>query len=493
MGVKDLNKLIKNMPYVTGVERDYAYVIVDCSNLITTFLMRHLVKFPKTDEITFSNYSVTCEKPELIVIDYQEQVRHLVNGVLDDLKDIYLKCKSFESFKRMILVSDPTGEYKYKYIYNDDVKMTCIDNKSFSKWAEIKGFKFEDEEYDITFTSKEEEKKVRVAVMAQQVLPRITITRRGEVVLETNTYEEFADYSKEGLDPELSRIYRILYQSTLLIKHKCVFDIVPVVQREIAKWISDKTDIDYYLSDTEADIFIKAYYHEFIKREKDEDEKVLVVSNDTDYVILFGECKDAAYTVLSPFNLSKIRSPYAYWTDVFGDMNTRVLRMLLARLSALYGNDYTCHKRKIVCEEETVNLLPFIFNVNGDSVDDDMDLPPRKSISRFIKDAMVTYHETKAKIDDKVSKGILKEGSVVYQMMNSFRHIDKVVLRDPKLFIGYFETLLIYMNYAYYSSHTDMRTIEIYEDHFKHFIRNHVDTRINYAHLDDERCFKELK
>lgn len=491
MGVKDLNKLIKNMPYVTGVERDYAYIIVDCSNLITTFLMRHLVKFPRTDEIAFKNYTVTCERPELIVIDYNEQVKRLVNGVLDDLKDIYLKCKSFDSFKRMILVSDPTGEYQYKYVYNDDVKMTCIDNKSFSKWADIKGFECGGDEYDITFTSKEEEKKVRVASMAQQLLPRITITRRGEVLMTTDTYEEFAD--ADSLEPELKRIYKILYQSTLLIKHKCVFDVVPVVQREIAKWVIEQDDVEYYLSATEADIFIKAYYHEFIKDEMEEGDKVLVVSNDTDYVILFGECEDVAYTVLSPFNLSKIRSPYAYWTDVFGDMNTRVLRMLLARLSALYGNDYTCHKRKIVCEEETVNLLPYIFNVNGDEVDDDIDLPPRKSISRFIKDARLTYQETRAKLDAKVEKKIVKEGSVVYQMMNSFRHIDKVVLADPKLFIGYFETLLIYMNYAYYTAHTDMRTIEIYEDHFKRFIRNRVDTRINYSHLEDDECFRELK
>lgn len=440
MGVTDLMKLVKDFPGATKIDGEFPYthVIIDCSNLITTFIMRHLTTLQYTSQITFDNYVVKMDRSELIAMCIDDQIEMIVRKVVLDAVDLIHKCEAwFPDLKEIILVSDPSKEYDYSYIYNDNIQMSCVDNMMFSKWMALKRIGYEDE-YDIRFNAKEEERKIRVKSQEAQRLNPIYVYKDNEVV-ETFTEYEFPVVE----DEELNRIHHILRHCSYFIKRGNAMKLIPHIQQQLVRTFADDDVVKYFCSDTEADVFMKGYYLTHLNHEY-----ALVVSNDTDYSILFGEIPEVDVVKLNPFQPYEIRNPFSYWYSLF-DVKGKPLRLLLARLSALLGNDYTCHKRKIVCDPKTVDDWPMLFNCADRSIEEEVTYKNNTSIGKFMRLSQKYYDP------DYVHK--FRNKAQRYRIANMFKHLDAAVMEDESYFKTYYETLLIYMNAEQYDKYTIMK------------------------------------
>lgn len=467
MGVSDLRKLIKDFPGATKVDGEYPYtnVIIDCSNLITTFIMRHLSSLEYTSQITFRNYVVKMDRAELIMLSIDDQIELIIRKVIADTIDLISKCKLWFPFvENIILVSDPVGEYNYKYTFNKRIKMTNIDNMMFYHWLKLRKME-KSKIYDIRFNSKEEEKKIRIKSQASQRLNPITVFQNNKVVEVFNEYE-----FPEVEDMELNRIHHILRHCSYFIKRGNAMKLIPMIQQQLIETFKDDSKVKYFCSATEADVFIKAYYMNYL-----EDEYTLVISNDTDYSILFGEIETVDVVTLTPFQRFEIRNPYSYWSSLF-DCEGENLRLILARLSALLGNDYTCHKRQLVCDPNTVEDWPMLFNAADRSIEEEVTYKRSTNIGKLLRLSQ-EYYDT----------DLLKqyEDDEKYVKAKMFKHVDAAVMENDEFFKSYYETLLIYMNIEYYYQYTEMESVDVQD------VASTIDEyKIDFSNLDNDECLE---
>lgn len=480
MGVQELNKIVKDFPRAKS-NQDYQHVIIDYSNLIIVLLMRHLsVKngtLPRTNEIDFSRWLVHGDG--LIVCDVHDQIERLTRAVIADTKSIIDKLK-YESLEEIIFVSDPVGKYDYRYVYNSKTKMSCVNNELFNRWLDINGYSFDDE-CDITFNSKEKEKELRNATRAKQKLPPITLTLKNEdlksIIIDDYTRFDDADAiiaEFEGLTDveieELRRICVILHHSSYFNNKNNVLSIAPIIKSETVKVYSEREDVRFICSRTEADVFIKAYYSKYIR-----DEPTLIVSNDTDYDILFGEFSEVDVALVSPFSPRNAVNPYSYWSTLFETEDTKLLRQLLARVSALFGNDYTCHQRAIVCDDSTIELIPRLFNIGG-SINDRIEVRSSTSIYKLFTKARIAYARTS------------KEEQPAN--LSYFAHVDSAISNDSLYLNGYYETLLIYCNFNQYVKYDAM--VPITDDERNEIERQIASTTVDYTALFYNDCISSF-
>lgn len=479
MGVTDLNKIVQKFPIVKFDDMDYDNVVIDCSNLITTFMMRHIPRLPHVSRVQFGQYLIRATKNELIAEDLEEQIKYVCGNIIHDLNEIINKCHSnFSNLKRIILVSDPSFEYQYKFISNDDVKMDQIHKVLFNKWIENRKYEIKDEKnINISFSSKEDERELRKKQLTYEKSFEISVEdENGEIIFQTSNY---SDFWKEPEDEKYNELFNLIYHMTYLINKANCRRLISIIQNEIVKLIStiEHVKIDYYRSNTEADIFIKAYWDKNLKMDR-----TLVLSNDTDYNILFGECENVDTTVISPFNISNIHSPYQYWSSIFQTNNVIILRALLARLSALLGNDYTCHTRKIVCDTDPkfdlIETLIKIFNFKDVDISkcEEPKISKSTSLSKFYSLAKLNFAKISPSIYE-MKKKITGRQNDKFEDIYHFLHIDKSIISDDVYFNKYYETLLIYLNYNFYD---DFEIIEI-DDKFE--ISTLIDKLTSY-HID---------
>ena len=124
MGVKDLNKIAEakgednenaGFPFVE--EGLYDHIIIDCSNLIVTYLFRHFSRIPSADRFSTAKYDVvTSSSFQLKLMDARDQMKYLVDHVVKDVKDLLTKCMNSLTSSHIVLVSDPNNTYTYKYL-----------------------------------------------------------------------------------------------------------------------------------------------------------------------------------------------------------------------------------------------------------------------------------------------------------------------------------------------------------------------------------------
>ena len=501
MGVQDLNKIVKDFPRAKS-NQDYQHVIIDYSNLIIVLLMRHLsVKngtLPRTNEITFKHWRAHGDG--LIVCDIHDQIDRLTNAIVKDTAAIIDKLH-YPSLEEIIFVSDPIGKYDYRYVYNSKTKMSCVNNELFNRWLDINGFEFEGE-CDITFNSKEKEKELRNATRSKLKLAPIEITlisketdegmgpsatedadqgeHSEERSLVIDDYTHFDDpdaiikefESQESLTlnddeiNELKRICVILHHSSYFNNKNNVLAIAPIIKSATVSTYTERDDIKFICSRTEADVFIKAYYSKYIK-----DEAALIISNDTDYDILFGEMPNVDVALVSPFSTRNAVNPFSYWSTLFETEEPKLLRQILARVSALFGNDYTCHQRAIVCDDSTIELVPRLFNIGG-SVNDRITVRSTTSIYKLFTKARVAYaHMSKEE----------QPANLSY-----FAHIDSAICNDELYLNGYYETLLIYCNYNQYVKYDELEPIT--DDERNTIERRMANTTVDYTALFYDDC-----
>ena len=294
------------------------------------------------------------------------------------------------------------------------------------------------------------------------------IFKDNKVVEMFNEYE-FPDVE----DEELNRIHHILRHCTYFIKRGNAMKIIPIIQQQIVRTFAEDEQVKYFCSDTEADIFMKGYYLTHLNHRY-----TLIISNDTDYSMLFGEIEEVDVVTLNPFKQSEIKNPYSYWSELF-DCRGKLLRLLLARLSALLGNDYTCHKRKVVCDPATVDDWPMIFNCAQRSILEDIPYKRNTSIGKLMILTQEFYDPEDAKK--------YKDRDYKYRVVKMFKHVDAAIMEDDEYFKTYYETLLIYLNAEFYNKYTEFKATDEAID-----IAKKIDKyKIDFTILDLPDCLME--
>ena len=467
MGVKDLNKIAEakdednenaGFPFVE--EGLYDHIIIDCSNLIVTYLSRYFSKIPSADRFSTAKYDVvTSSSFQLKLMDARDQMKYLVDHVVKDVKDLLTKCMNSLTSSHIVLVSDPNNTYTYKYLYNSSVKMTCVNEQMFKHWISINGY---DDFSDISFDSKEEERKKRID--EQSIVQPLEIYNKEHVLLySTPDYDNFNVYSPDGetLDgsKEAIDLMKFLYQATYFLDKTRVMGLIPMIQKGIQELISTMEGVEYWIAETEADVFIKGIF-----KEKFADDHVLMLSNDTDYSILFGEFANVDLGKITPFDIKKIRNPYRYWSDLFKVKDRVYLRMILMRLSALFGNDYTLHDRKLVADPKFVEYVPYFFNLAGHDIHelDDIHFHSSSSINKLRKAILEIRDEVDEELEQEKANAKTTTEMKKWKINRTFRYLDRVMMTMPKeYFNGYFETLLIYMNFNFYTRYDNVQSLTL--------------------------------
>lgn len=468
MGVKDLNNLVSEFPKVESDFRNYENILIDCSNVIVTFIFRYFGKLQKTDSLNLGKYTINTSKTQqLILLPVNEQINELTDSIIKDIKLMLDKCiDEFDELQRIYIISDPNTEYDYKFINNEELCLNCVDNDMFNEWIKRNKFMY-DENNVISFSSKEDERKLRV--QQQQTIKPITIidNETNETII-IDDYDVFKNNDNNDL-------YKILYHFTYFQKRSRLMSLIPYIQHLIIELVKseDYNDIvEYYRSNTEADIFMKAFYNDVLNKET----KTLIISNDTDYDILFGEYINVDTMTVSNFNFDNIVNPYSYWYDLFHVNDIILFRLILARLSALFGNDYTCHDRKVVASLKFVHYLPILFNL-GEFNYESIDLKKNTSLGKLkvnmIKQAIVVNQKRELmktelrSLDRELEKVKYETLAKQYKLTKHFKTLDSSIYnsitneKDLKYFNGYYETLLIYLNFKIYNKYENMKEIEI--------------------------------
>lgn len=460
MGVKDLNKIVKEFPIVSEEDVDYNYVLIDCSNLIITYLFRHFAKLDSTNEMTLGKWTVKTDKAfPLITKSIKEQIDFLIENIIHDLNVLLTICVDhFDSLEKIYIVSDPPCDYQYKFIDNEEMKMNYVDKDMFETWVAQNNI--EDRSL-ITFSSKTDERNLRVE--QQKKVHPIKIYE-GETLVQT--VENYEDFISENVDEEMKEMFKILYHFSFFQNRFKLMSLIPYIKFKMLEFIKDNEYVDFYSSETEADVFMKAFY---FKNLRDKGKRTLVLSNDTDYDILFGEFQDVDTATISGFDIKSIRNPYNYWYSLFKVNDSLLFRLILARVSALFGNDYTCHDRRVVAEPRFAEHLTRLFNLKEETFED-IDVKSTTALGKLVKTMnaskdLVDFETMEAQLEE-LKKTDVEKYVKTYKrhlLLKHFKILDSSIcsaIKDSKTlkyFNGYYETLLIYINFKIYDKFSDMR------------------------------------
>ena len=491
MGVSDLNKLIS---LAKPTKRfDYKYVMIDMSNMIVTYLFRWFSRLPSTKEIKFDNYTVKSVKGGGIIVENIEKIMtDLRSEVVGDISEIVIKLnKIYPGLEKIVFVSDPTTVYNYRYLYNDEKHMSCVDNDLFNVWVTLNGHKIDDyDDISIDFSSKEEERSARVKSQMTKH-PIQILDKDGNVVREITDYRQFKE---EPEDEELKHIFHVMFTCTYFMRRVRLMRLISYIQDGIISLAETTSRIEYLCSKGEADIFIKAYHNKYLN----DGTHTLVMSNDTDYFMLFADVPSVDVSKLSPFNPQECSNPNEFWSDMLQiHDDPKFMRLMIARLSALFGNDYTCHRRKVVVDPAKFDAVKCLFNINDYEDIHELSISKVSSLYKLQTGIDSIYEDTHKYVTDLYDKWQEKSDSKVryktYQYNRAFKHIDTALVneavrtKDNHFFNGYYETLLIYMNFDTYDEFTDMKG-KCLSSELQKRIKNEIKYTIDF----DDKC-KEIK
>lgn len=455
MGVQDLNKLINSAEKVKSINRDYENIIIDASNLLFTLIYRSLSNLTSFDSIEFEKFTVKSNNRIFTPLNINDQLDKLTNLTIRDTNSIISQLlNNYSNIENIYLISDPITDIKYKYVYNDKIKMNCANKNLYDYWVKINNFKIDNpNDIEMEFSSKDDEKKLRVSRSKEPFIDIIN-NQTKECVIRIDNYDIFNPKSQlyrlpedlsEKDTQEIEYIYKILYVTTYFVKKSNLFAMLLYFQSELNKLSESQKKLKYLTSNSEADIFIKAFYKNNLQ-----DSKTLIISNDTDYFMLFAEYKNVDITKISSFNLSGIYNPYSFWTSNLNITNPNYLKHIMPRISALFGNDYTIHNRLIVSDLEFLKYICNLFQTDKfklvlKSLEDDK-IKKNTSIYKFV-----------SSLNDVISVVEKINKSQVSSMTDLLNCIDLTVIKHVvksgkfRYFNGYYETLLIYLNFEHYA------------------------------------------
>jgi hypothetical protein len=232
------------------------------------------------------------------------------------------------------------------------------------------------------------------------------------------------------IDDKLKDLYRAVAQQSNFFKNPEGYrKLIPFIAVDLQCAYAHDTRVKFYQSSVEADLTIKTLGTKLLN---DGAESLLIMSDDTDYYVLFGDTENVYCRGISR-NTDKTFSAISVFRNLFGEHYSYDY---VVRLSALLGNDYTVHER-IVAAENVENILVLFGFRNNKRINTLMNLRGPQKIKNVIKEAR------NSKIVERVSSLNGHSVSIVDTIIRNY---------DVDYFKRYAVTVLTYKNIEQYAN-----------------------------------------
>ncbi len=363
MGIKNLNSIIKRYNKNNEANLKFDHLVVDGSNIICAYL--NIVKKNMKDEYYVDSF--TCYK-----IDFVKQTKYLIVNCVELIISELNKFITRYDIGTIWFISDP-AKTKYKI---DIDKFRLFDKELFEE--EYAKYINEEEQEETTKDNKkdinEERKKERIIInnikddeQTKRTQSRNTNYSKAKKIFEELEEREnikkylsnkrfdidiFTDIYKQSYGYEISNYVMTLID---IIRHILTIVSIGSVYKSDEKILHDvcgkvKAKINFIDSKDEADIVIKNVCK--IISEIYDDNKILMISRDTDYGILLADIETVYISDLHTYNGKDLCNPFSLWNTFFKPLTDKYdnvnINDYIIRLSAMFGNDYT-NKVAICC------------------------------------------------------------------------------------------------------------------------------------------------
>ena len=388
MGIEHLNDLFKQCR-TEEANKAYDVVIIDGSNIIFQSLCSQLSKLKKSGAV--------IQQWQSISIDILAQLSFITNYAIEDITNTIQKYFD-RGVNEIIMVVDPSGSPSYtfntSYKFNHEYEY-LIDSELHTG-------------IDVSITIKSAEQEKRRAAANKTKF-------KDDIVNDIMDLADIDDNEKQLLVDIFKQSYMLSETKELLVLSNYV---LLTVYSKLAK-----QNYKMIRAIDEADLVIKN-----IAESYDNDEKILILSMDTDYNVLFGD--NPNIDTASLMNRWIVYNPYKCWESLF-DGSPSFDYDHIVRLAPLFGNDYTAKE----CLVNAINLSDVIAlyenNIgalrHGNS---------RKKITKFALD--VDFDDC---LTDEI--GLLNLDA-----------LDTLIFKwNPAYFKHYYTSNIVYTNWMRYGKH----------------------------------------
>lgn len=415
MGVKDLNVLFQKCTPESN-NKTYSKIVIDGSNLIFQKLSSSVSQLKK--EYPISDW-------QSINLDLLEQTNRIVRSTIDSIRYTIRSLIRNHNPGHIYIVMDPV-HITPNYVISAKLKNVVGGNELAN--ARFIHDILTDEEIEnniqLTFTVKEEEQEQR----------KNASSKTGRIADE---FDNLDDLNLDQLSIDVIKdVFNQSYHYSIISN---MLALSRIVLNEIAYSLSDRvTIVD---SNNEADLVIKNVVHIFNDTDTtdgsgNENHRSLVMSEDTDYYILFAD--DRLTDVSKLKSGSPIYNPYKCWKYLLGESYSFDA---VIRLAPLFGNDYTAHKAMM--SPKTKDALVNIKALFDPELFDEIKGNKRTTLYKIVKN---------------------------YSPDENFgiEMIDELIRNyDPKYFIKYYKSIIVYKNWDIYND------FDLYEPEYRN-LKNEI-------------------
>ena len=298
MGILKLNELFKSC-FPEQLNKQYDFLIIDGSNILFQTLCSELSKLKKSGAIITQWQSLN--------IDLVSQISYIIQYAIQDISDTINKYFD-RGVKEVVMVVDPVDPPSYvissSFTFNHEYQ-DLID-EDLKKGVNI----------SLQIKSEEQEKRRAAANKTDTKIDAIT------------EIQNLSSLSQEQKNI-LSSIYK---QSFTFNENRQLLVLGEYVLKNVHRMMKDK-NFKLIRAQDEADLVIKNIGESYTN-----DEKILILSMDTDYNVLFGFNPNV--DTCSLMNRYVIYNPYKCWKALFKESPSFDFDHII-RLAPLFGNDYT--------------------------------------------------------------------------------------------------------------------------------------------------------
>ena len=410
MGVLDLQKLVKSYGRKSD-KSTYSRVIIDGNNLVFSRIASVISQMNKRNNIIHEFDGFT--------FNVVEQLKRIISMARAECIRVINSYTHVHNSIHIIFDPDTTPLYKIR----TDMLITYDTELSDTEFNE---FLLEDKE-ELIIKLKEDEQNKRKDSQSNKTIQK--------------SLEAIDKLSEDETTKEILK--KIVTQSSYFKNVEGYKKLIKIVAMDVQYTLREQSNIYFYQSNIEADLSIKNLG---IKLLKEGAEDLLILSDDTDYFILFGDTENVYCQ-----GISRNGDQYeaiSIFRRLFGEHYSYDY---VVRLSPILGNDYTVHSK--LCGADDVDRVLALFGFNNK-----LKITGLKSLKYKSTIKKVVTAENNVKLIENLSE----EYSPIM--------IDKIIKNyDEAYFRRYIISVLTYLNIESYSEDyyrttiTEQELMEKYE------------------------------
>ena len=417
MGVENFNVIIKKYgkPQHPG---KFLATVIDGNNLF-------FIKIQSAIGQLYKNLNISSFKG--INMNILDQIKRVVSQVVKDCGSLLKHIQREDNSENIYIVFDPNNTPEY--IFADDMLYTdnvfVGDTPFVDLILEGKTTKM------INMKADEQEKR-------KQAMQNKTDEAAIINSIKHLTEDELTQEALIGIYSQSSFFAANTINTTKLMRIT-IAELYKYIHSE--NFMKNPEQVHFIQSQVEADLAIRNLGQMLILQSNDENNRnILVLSSDTDYYVLFGDCPTAYcrsllasnQTIYNPVQIFRALLKEHYSYDI------------IIRLSPMLGNDYTVHKG--ICNAKDVERILYLFGINGDY----------ENLRRLSGNTTLAK-VYKANIGFEVEENMYDSGPSSMKLIRVDEYLKNW---DSLYYQRYIKSILIYKNIGFYADYSEFNISE---------------------------------